>query len=113
MKNIIVDFWGSSAWRLIHSIAFAYSENPSPNEMNKVKAFYENLRYVLPCEKCRHHYNILLDRIPLTNTIMSNREKLIYWTYRIHCEVNKSRGMKGSSPSFTEFYRFYSNAISS
>jgi len=104
-------FFGPQCWRLFHSIAFTYPQKPKPSDMNNYKQFYESLAYVLPCKDCRDHYTKLLEIIPLTGTILRDREMLIKWTYDIHSAVNKRKAISGSNPSYSEFYKFYSSQL--
>lgn len=90
--NIDPKYWGPNTWRFMHYITVAYPDNPDQNIKNNTYNFFYSLKYLLPCEKCRHNYGIHLIKYPLTNDILSSRQSLFNWLVDIHNEVNKSCG---------------------
>ena len=85
------EIWGRDGWKFMHYVSLGYPENPSPSQKEEYKNFYYSIRHVLPCKKCAKHYAENLQKFPLTNEILSNKEKLINWVIDIHNEVNKSK----------------------
>lgn len=81
-------YWGSKFWFTIHTIAYFYSETPTPTEMAHAKNFYTSLQSLLPCPGCAVHYTHLLKQFPVDEAVMS-RTALMEWTNRIHNEVNR------------------------
>jgi hypothetical protein len=106
INNIDPNAWGPYGWKFMHYITFAYPNNPSYNDKQSMKNFFENIGNVLPCEGCRINFakhNLIH---PLTDDILSSREKLINWLIDIHNEVNKMNGKK--ILSYDEVYKIYS-----
>ena len=54
--NLSPDFWGPSMWKSIHSIVAGYPEKPTIEEVNALTNFFNSLKYLIPCAKCRVHY---------------------------------------------------------
>lgn len=88
------EIWGNHAWILLHSITLDYPENPTNNDKTNILNFINSLQYVLPCEKCRVHFQNHLKNNNLTNDILSSKKKFINWMIDIHNQVNKSTGKK-------------------
>jgi hypothetical protein len=65
--------------------------NPSEQDKENYKSFFESLSNVLPCESCRESYKKMINRDPtrLTYDVMKNRETLTRWVYDIHHTVNR------------------------
>ena len=83
--------WGPPFWFILHSISMNYPEKPSFNQKRHHYDFFFNLKYVLPCEKCRKHYSLIFQKTPIT-PFLDNRKSFIEWVIYIHNEVNKSLG---------------------
>jgi len=88
------DTWGPYIWASIHYITLGYPSNPSDETKSKYKNFMELFQYVLPCSVCREHLKDNLQKIPITNLVLSNRENFINWGIDLHNEVNKINGKK-------------------
>lgn len=84
--------WGPHIWKALHYVSIGYPENPTEGQKQKYKEFYLLLQDVLPCQLCREHYSENLKKAPLTNDILSDREKLIKWVIDIHNIVNEMNG---------------------
>ena len=82
------NFWGPSAWKFLHSITMAYKDTPSDKDKKIMKQFVNIVGLVLPCEKCKYYYYKHLEKIPLTDEILSNKKLLINWLIDIHNDVN-------------------------
>lgn len=83
--------WGPHAWIFLHSITLNYPLHPNKQVMKQYYNFFTNLMYVLPCDKCKKHYRQNLKKYPLTNKILSSRERLIKWLINIHNCVNETK----------------------
>ena len=59
--------WGPKLWFMIHTIAINYPDNPTYQDKRSHEEFYNSLKYVIPCEKCRVHYTQRLKRMPIIN----------------------------------------------
>ena len=86
-KNI----WGPSGWLFMHSISFQYPENPTEEDKNNYRLFFESLKNTIPCPKCREHYSENLKKKPIK---LNSRDELIQWVIDIHNEVNEKNSKK-------------------
>ena len=86
------DIWGKYLWVSIHFIAMEYPHNPTIDEKNNYRTFFENLEHVLPCAVCSENYSKHLIKFPLNDNVLQNRMNLFKWTVDIHNEVNKLTG---------------------
>lgn len=87
-------FWGPSAWKLMHLVAYNYPDKPSKEEINNYGMFYNNLKYILPCKYCRISLDKFMSEIPLEKYIGS-RKKLTEWVYLIHNKVSDKLRKEG------------------
>ena len=101
--------WGPAFWFIIHTFAFNYPENPTFNDKRHTFEFFQNLQYVLPCQKCRKHYMKYFHDHPLT-PFLDNKSTLVSWTVQLHNHVNKRYGK--SSKTVDEVVRHYNKVYS-
>lgn len=85
------EIWGSSGWRFIHSVALAYPIEPTEEDKENYKKFFESIPKVLPCSICGEHFQEKLDTMPL---ILDTKKDLWEWTVDAHNQVNKENGKK-------------------
>jgi hypothetical protein len=108
----------------MHYITIGYPEKPNEDTQRSVYNFFNSLKYLLPCEKCRYNFSNHLMKHPLTNDIVSSRDKLINWLTDIHNDVNISTGKPTitrdqmiesytSTTGGTQFLSSFANAICS
>jgi hypothetical protein len=88
---ITPEVWGPHGWKFIHYVTLSYPENPTSTQKEKYKAFLILLKDVLPCSLCANHYEENLHNQPLTDEVLSSREKLIKWGIDIHNIVNEMK----------------------
>ena len=95
-KNDHLDqkIWGPSAWEFLHSIAFAYPENPTQEDKTAANNFIHSFACMLPCSVCKDHFKSNIKVLPVD---VSTREKFFDWTVQLHNLVNKQLG----KPQFT------------
>lgn len=95
-------FWGPSAWRLLHLMAF--SDHRSP----ELYRFLKNLPNVLPCKYCRESLRKFYKESPLRDAYPNDLAK---WMYNIHNDVNnklrKQGLLKTANPTFAEVKEMY------
>ena len=91
--------WGKSFWNTFHIVALGYSEDPTSQEMQSYKTFYETFGQVLPCKKCAKNYIDHLRELPLSNRLI-NKDALFAWTVSMHNLVNREM----SKPEWTVDY---------
>ena len=84
---------GPKLWFFIHTIALNFPENPSFDDIKSYETFFENLKYIIPCDKCKLHYSQRLRENPISKYLTDNNSLFIY-TIDLHNEVNKSLGKR-------------------
>lgn len=96
------EFFGPNLWKVMHAISFTYPENPTQEQVQQYKDFFQSLAPVIPCPGCGVHYKNYLEEHPLQ---LSNTESLSRWVYDLHDTVNKRN--KKPSPSYEEIKNDY------
>ncbi|AEX61683.1 putative FAD-linked sulfhydryloxidase [Megavirus vitis] len=86
--------WGEAGWKMFHTVALGYPDNPSQEDKQNYYQYYESLRYTLPCKKCRNNYSDHFDKYPLNDYALSSKKNLINWTIDMHNVVNFYTGKK-------------------
>ncbi len=81
------DIWGPPAWTFLHSITFAYPNNPTDVNKKNYAQFFNSLAPVLPCATCSYNYRQNLIDDPVENHL-SNKKSLIKWLINVHNKVN-------------------------
>jgi len=110
-KDIRIDLhpniWGGSGWLFSDAICLSYPSNPTDDEKQHYKNFFHAYPIILPCNKCRLHFNQYLKRNPLNDKILSSKDKLINWILGARNNVNQINGKK--EIKIEEFYKFYND----
>jgi len=83
--------WGPHAWVFLHSITFNYPDHPSDTDKQIYYDFFKSLQNILPCPKCKSHYQENFKNIPIQ---LQSRKDLIHWLINIHNEVNSQNHKK-------------------
>lgn len=91
MSLMEVQHWGPAGWKFMHAVSFGYPEKPTQQDKNHAINFFKSVGYVLPCDKCRSHYN---DQVKKTPPDVENRESLSRWLVAVHNEVNRANGKR-------------------
>jgi len=103
-------FWGPDGWKLLHSIAVSYPDNPTNNDKDTYKLFFNCLKFVLPCIYCRRSYTEYISKLPIDG-YLENRKKLSEWLYSLHNLVNDKLRKQGLNdnpdPPFKEIHNRY------
>ena len=55
-SGMLTRVWGPSLWFFLHTVSFNYPENPTEDDKRNYHNFFDSLKHVLPCEKCKDHY---------------------------------------------------------
>lgn len=100
--------WGPNFWYILHIVTFSYPKNPTENDKNSYRDFFNILRYILPCDDCKKHYTKYITQYPITPHLDS-KANLIKWLIQIHNFVNISLGKPTYEPS--EVLTLYSNLV--
>lgn len=87
--GMLTTVWGPSMWHFLHTMSFNYPVHPTKLHKEKYMQFILNLRYTLPCGKCRHNLSCNLSKHPLKMSHMENRETFSRYVYQLHETVNK------------------------
>ena len=79
--------WGPPGWVFLHFIALNYDEKRS----NRYFQFFNSLKHVLPCGKCRDNYTKIITSGPLKlkMNILKSRKTLNYWLFKVHNKVQR------------------------
>jgi len=85
--------WGPKLWFFMHTIALNFPDNPSFEEIRNYESFFENLKYIIPCDKCKLHYTQRLNENPVSK-YLTDANSLFIYTIDLHNEVNKSLGKR-------------------
>jgi hypothetical protein len=106
--------WGWHTWELIHLVSFLYPQTPTTNIKTIYKTFYELLANVIPCEKCRKSFAILInDTHKLTPEILESKDNLIKWTYDIHLQTVKELNGKNPYDTYDNFLNIFKKILKS
>ena len=103
------EIWGPSAWTFLHTITLNYPTNPNDEDKSNHKLFFNNLKNIIPCEKCAIHYEENLKKYPL-DPALESKELLVKWLIDIHNEVNKKNNKK--IYSYEEVNKIYKDMYS-
>ena len=76
----------------MHSVAFTYPENASPEVRAQYIDFYRSLGPVIPCPSCGKHYMEYMEKNPID---ADNRDSIAKWVYDLHEDVNKRSKKQG------------------
>lgn len=95
-EGILTSIFGPHIWEGSHCITFNYPHNPTDEDKQHYKAYFESLCYVLPCGECRRHYKTNLYENPetmLRDKDLESRESLTLWWFNFHRGVSKMLGI--------------------
>jgi hypothetical protein len=104
--GMLTTVWGPGMWHYLHTMSFNYPVNPTPEDKEHYMKFILNLKYVLPCGKCRKNLRKNLKRLPLTMSHMQSRETFSKYVYHLHELINKMLG-KTSGLSYADVRERY------
>ena len=83
--------WGPPAWTFLHIVTYNYPENPTNEDKSNYLNFFDSLKHVIPCNKCKGHYKENLKKYDLNNSLDS-RQDLVKWLIDLHNDVNRDNG---------------------
>jgi len=98
------NIWGPPAWTFLHTVTYNYPENPTDNDKRNFYNFFMSLQHVLPCNKCKVHYQQNIQKYDLSESLDS-RENLVKWLIDLHNDVNRDNGKPVWS--YSEVYNKY------
>ena len=87
--GMLTSVWGPSMWHYLHIMSFNYPVNPTSEDKKNYRNFVLNLKNVLPCKYCRINLKTNFKQLPLTMSVMKERETFSRYVYELHELVNK------------------------
>ena len=101
------DKWGPHGWKFIHYITLGYPSNPSTVTKKQYLDFFTTLQYVIPCSICGSNFIKHVKEYPLTDEILSDKQKFINWGILMHNLVNIQNNKKKytDKEAFTEIIK--------
>lgn len=111
-EGLITSIWGPSTWNTLHCITFNYPIEPTEEDKQHYKQFFQSLAYVLPCETCRNSYkkHITTPEFELSDEVLQDRDSLTKWLYKLHKKVSHKTGTKYKL-TYEDVYDKYSSYI--
>ena len=85
------EHWGPPLWNEMHSMTFEYPKSPGQHDKSNIINYFRGIVVVLPCEKCRDHYQSELEMYPIENFVNSS-EEVSKWLVDLHNRVNARLG---------------------
>lgn len=83
------NIWGPHFWYISRCVANNYPLNPTREDKEHVKTFFNELQHILPCDKCKYTYGHHIKKNPIDPHLIS-KEKLIDWVEKIKLETGKA-----------------------
>lgn len=83
-----VNEWGPGGWIFLHTTTFNYPLDPTEEDKNRYRTFFESVKGMLPCKYCRESFEIYMKYVPI-DKFLESREGLTYWLFRMHNLVNE------------------------
>jgi len=87
--GMLTRVWGPSMWHTLHTISFNYPVHPSIQDKKNYRNFILQLKYILPCGKCRDNLRKNFKQLPLKMNDMRTRETFSKYIYNLHELINK------------------------
>jgi hypothetical protein len=90
--GMLTSVWGPALWHTLHTISFNYPVNPTKSDKHNYRNYILNLKYVLPCGKCRKNLIQNFKHLPLRMKHMKSRETFSKYMYDLHELINTMLG---------------------
>lgn len=91
-NGMLTKIWGPPMWHTLHTISFNYPTIPTPADKKRYRDFILQLKYVLPCGKCRTNLKHNFAKLPLHMSHMASRDSFSRYIYALHECVNTMLG---------------------
>jgi len=98
--GMLTRVWGPSMWHTLHTISFNYPVHPSIQDKKNYRNFILQLKYILPCGKCRDNLRKNFKQLPLKMNDMRTRETFSKYIYNLHELINKMLNKKSNLTYF-------------
>lgn len=105
-------FWGPPHWRTIHCAAASYR----PDKEGEFVCFLNAISEVLPCDKCRDHWKMVMLKFPVADYLRDSHS-LFFWSYLVHDQVNQNWNEENPgeprkiSPPYEKVKAYYFDAL--
>lgn len=86
--GMLTTVWGPSMWHVLHTMSFNYPVNPTTDDKHHYRDFILNLRWTLPCGKCRNNFKMNLQKLPLKMKCMESRLTFSTYVFELHELIN-------------------------
>jgi hypothetical protein len=86
--GMLTSVWGPGMWHYLHTMSFNYPVHPTKQDKRHYRDFMMNLRYVLPCGKCRVNLRENYKKLPLTMARLKNRDTFSRYVFDLHELIN-------------------------
>ena len=106
--GMLTRVWGPSMWHTLHTISFNSPVHPTNEDKKNYRNFILQLKYILPCGKCRDNLKMNFKQLPLKMSDMKNRETFSKDIYNLHELINKMLHKK-SGLSYSQVRERYEN----
>jgi len=87
-NGFLTAIWGPPLWHFLHIISFNYPVNPTEENKKQYLKFMLDLKYILPCKKCRENLKKNYKELPITMKDMKNRYTFSLYVYNLHELIN-------------------------
>jgi len=109
------DVWGPPLWKTMHTLGERLGKQTSIIMVNDEKRawvnFLKSVEMVIPCPKCKHHYQTWCKKNKLENFLTCPygkfREEARKWLWGLHSEINEER--KVTNIPYSEIEQMYRN----
>jgi hypothetical protein len=88
-NGFLTAIWGPPIWHFLHIISFNYPVEPTEENKKHYLKFMLDLKYILPCKKCRENLKKNYNQLPITMKDMKNRYTFSLYVYNLHELINK------------------------
>jgi len=81
ITNVSPRLWGKCAWEFLDTVLIMYPrQDPSLEVQEACRHLLQSLRILLPCQDCRHHYNLFMDAHPIEPALQSRESLMQFYT---------------------------------
>ena len=106
-KSNLPIIWGPFIWNFLHISALYYPEKPNKKIQQECKNFINSLSVMLPCPKCKIHYNNFINKQNVVDNACLNKLNLMSFFVELHNEINHRNGKP--KYSIDEVHKLYEN----
>ena len=103
------NIWGPPAWTFLHTITFNYPDNPTNEDKQNYYTFFNSLKHVLPCDKCKKHYT---ENSRDLKDNLNSKDDLVKWLIDIHNNVNikNDKSIWSYADVYNKYQDMYNNS---